>query len=45
MQFCEELDALVSNVSISEKLFIRDLNRHVGFTIVGFDRVGFRVWE
>jgi hypothetical protein len=34
------MNALVSSVSISEKLFIgRDLNRHVGSTRVGFDRV------
>jgi hypothetical protein len=40
MQFWEELDALVSSVPISEKLFIRgDLNGHVGFTRVGFDEV------
>jgi hypothetical protein len=36
----EELDALVSNVPISEKLFIEgDLNGHVGSTRVGFDGV------
>jgi hypothetical protein len=40
IQFWEELDALVSNVSISEKLFIGgDLNGHVGSTKVGFDGV------
>jgi hypothetical protein len=39
MQFCEELDTLVSSVSISEKLFIGDLNGHVGSTRVGFDGV------
>jgi hypothetical protein len=40
MQFWEELDALVSSVPISEKLFIGgDLNWHVGSTRVGFDRV------
>jgi hypothetical protein len=40
MQFWEELDALVSSVPISEKLFIRgDLNGHVGSTRVGFDGV------
>jgi hypothetical protein len=40
MQFCEELDAVVSSVPISEKLFIgRDLNRHVGSTRVGFDGI------
>jgi exonuclease III len=44
MQFWEELDALVSSVLISEKLFIGDLNGHVGSTRVGFDGVheGFR---
>jgi hypothetical protein len=44
MQFWEELDALVSSVSISKKLFIGDLNGHVGSTRVGFDGVhgGFR---
>jgi hypothetical protein len=45
MQFWEELDALVSSVPISEKLFIGgDLNGHVGATRVGFDGVygGFR---
>jgi exonuclease III len=37
-QFWEQLDALVSSVSISEKLFIRgDLNGHVGSIRVGFD--------
>jgi hypothetical protein len=40
MQFWEELDALVSSVSISEKLFIGGyLNGHVGSTRVGFDGV------
>jgi hypothetical protein len=40
MQFWEELDALVSSVHISEKLFIEgDLNGHVDSTRVGFDRV------
>jgi hypothetical protein len=40
MQFWEELDALVSSVPISKKLFIGgDLNGHVGFTRVGFDGV------
>jgi hypothetical protein len=40
MQFWEELDALVSSVTISEKLFIgEDLNGHVGSTRVGFDGV------
>jgi exonuclease III len=38
-QFWEQLDALVSSVHISEKLFIRDLNGHVGSTRVGFDGV------
>jgi hypothetical protein len=45
MQFWEELDALVSSVPISEKLFIGgDLNGYVGSTRVGFDGVhgGFR---
>jgi exonuclease III len=44
-QFWEQLDALVSSVPISEKLFIGgDLNGHVGSTRVGFDgvHVGFR---
>jgi hypothetical protein len=39
MQFWEELDALVSSVFISEKLFIGDLNGHVGSTRLGFDGV------
>jgi hypothetical protein len=40
MQFWKELDALVSSVPISEKLFIGgDLNGHVGSTGVGFDGV------
>jgi hypothetical protein len=40
MQFWEELDALVSSVPISEKLFIGgDLNWYVDSTRVGFDRV------
>jgi hypothetical protein len=39
MQFWEELDTLVSSVPISEKLFIGDLNGHVGSTRVGFDGV------
>jgi hypothetical protein len=40
MQFWEELDALVSSVPISEKLFLGgDLNGHVDSTKVGFDRV------
>jgi hypothetical protein len=40
MQFWEELDALVSSVSISKKLFIGgDLNGHVDYTIVGFNGV------
>jgi exonuclease III len=39
-QFGERLDALVSSVPISEKLFIGgDLNGHVGSTRVGFDGV------
>jgi hypothetical protein len=40
MQFWEELDALVSSVPISEKLFRgRDSNGHVSSTRVGFDGV------
>jgi hypothetical protein len=39
MQFWEELDELVSNVPISEKLFIGHLNGHVGSTRVGFEGV------
>jgi hypothetical protein len=39
MQFREELDALVSSVHISEKLFIGDLNEHAGSTIVDFNEV------
>jgi hypothetical protein len=40
IQFWEELDALVSSVFISEKLFIEgDLNEHVGSSRVGFDGV------
>jgi hypothetical protein len=40
MQFWEELDALVSSVSISEKLFIGgDLNGHVGSTREDFEGV------
>jgi hypothetical protein len=40
MQFWEELDALVSSMPISEKLFIGgDLNGHVSSTRIGFDRV------
>jgi exonuclease III len=45
MPFWEELDALISSVSISKKLFIGgDLNGHLGSTRVGFDGVhgGFR---
>jgi hypothetical protein len=39
-QFWEQLDALISSVPISEKLFIgEDLNGHVGSTRVGFDGV------
>jgi hypothetical protein len=44
-QFWEKLDALVSSVPISEKLFIGgDINGHVCSTRVGFDGVhgGFR---
>jgi hypothetical protein len=39
MQFWEELDTLVNSVPISEKLFIGDLNGHVGSTRLGFDGV------
>jgi hypothetical protein len=40
IQFWEQLDALVSSMPISEKLFIGgNLNGHVGFTRVGFDGV------
>jgi hypothetical protein len=40
MSFWEELDALISSVSISKKLFIGgDLNGHLGSTRVGFDGV------
>jgi exonuclease III len=40
MQFWGELDALVSSVPISEKLFIGgDLNGHIGSTRVDFDGV------
>jgi hypothetical protein len=40
MQFWEELDAFVSSVHISEKLFIEgDLNGDVDSTRVGFDGV------
>jgi hypothetical protein len=39
MQFWEELDALVSSVPISEKLFIGDLDGYVGSTRVGLDGV------
>jgi hypothetical protein len=39
-QFWEEVDALVSSVPISEKLFIGgDLNGHASSTRVGFDVV------
>jgi hypothetical protein len=39
-QFWEDLDSMVSTVSINEKLFIGgDLNGHVGATNVGFERV------
>jgi hypothetical protein len=37
--FWEQLDALISSVPISEKLFIGDLNGHVGSSRVGFDGV------
>jgi hypothetical protein len=40
MQFCEEIDVLVSSVSIFKKFFIGgDLNGHVWPTRVGFDGV------
>ena len=39
MQFWEDLDSMVSTVPTSEKLFIGDLNGHVGATNVGFERV------
>jgi hypothetical protein len=40
IQFWEELDALVSSMTISKKLFIGgDINRHVGSSRVGFDEV------
>jgi hypothetical protein len=39
MQFWKELNTLISSVSISEKLFIGDLNWHVGSIRVGFDEV------
>jgi exonuclease III len=44
MQFWEELDALVSSVPVSEKLFIGDLNGHVDSIRIDFDGVhgGFR---
>jgi hypothetical protein len=39
-QFWEQLEALVSSVPISKKLFIGgDLNRHIDSTTVGFDGV------
>ena len=38
-QFWEDLDSMVNTVPISEKLFIGDLNGHVGATNVGFERV------
>jgi hypothetical protein len=45
MQFWKKLDALISSVSISKKLFIReDLNEHVGSTRVGFERGSWRFW-
>ena len=36
MQFWEDLDSMVSIVPTSEKLFIGDLNGHVGATNIGF---------
>ena len=46
IQFWEDLDSMVSTVPTSEKLFIGDLNGHVGETNVGFERVHgvFWVW-
>ena len=38
-QFWEDLDSMVSTVATSEKLFIGDLNGHVGATNVGFEWV------
>jgi hypothetical protein len=44
-QFWEPLDALVSSVPISEKLFIGGyLNGHVGSTRLGFDGVHQNSW-
>jgi hypothetical protein len=44
-QFWEQLDALISSVPISEKLFIGgDLNGHIGSTRVGFDGVHGDFW-
>jgi hypothetical protein len=39
IQFWKELNALVSSVSISKKLFIEDLNVYVGSARVSFDGV------
>ncbi|KAG2563390.1 hypothetical protein PVAP13_8KG326210, partial [Panicum virgatum] len=39
MQFWEDLDSMVSTVPTSEKLFIGDLNGHVGASNIGFERV------
>jgi hypothetical protein len=44
MLFWEELDVLVSSVPLSEKLFIGDLNGHVGSTRVAFDGVHGGFW-
>ena len=38
-QFWEDLDGLIRAVSSSEKIFIGDLNRHVGITSAGFEAV------
>ena len=38
-QFWEDLDDLIRAVPSSEKLFIGDLNGHVGTTSVGFEAV------
>ena len=38
-QFCEDLDSLIRVVPNSEKLFIGDLNEHVGTISAGFEAV------
>ena len=38
-QFWEDLDGLIRVVPSSEKLFIGDLNGHVGTTSIGFEAV------